>query len=178
MGADRQVVWSQSGLIGDEHPVPPDASARGCRWPAAFQLSIPSDWPSGYYSVLLRAQDAEQRAVGEIAFVVRSAHPGRDANILLQRTTNTDNAYNSWGGSTLYSGPDGPARRVSFDRPYAGFDGDGIYLFDISERVKDALDQRIVSDELKLEFLEKGGVEVLPGTFIQVSQPARRLTQH
>jgi hypothetical protein len=36
------------------------------------------------------------------------------------------------------------------------------------------LDRSVVSDELKSEFLEKGGVEVLPGTFIQVSRPGRR----
>jgi hypothetical protein len=177
VGAERKIVWSRTGLSGAEHPVPPDASTHGCRWPAAFQLTIPPDWPSGYYSAVLRAEHAEQKAVGEISFVVRSAHPGRDARILLQRTTNTDSAYNCWGGATLYNGPDGPARparRVSFDRPYAGFGENGIYLFDISEHVKDVLDQRIVSDELKSEFLEKGGVEVLPGTFIQVSQPARR----
>ena len=174
VGAERKVVWSQTGLMGAKHPVPPDASTHGCRWPAAFRLTIPRNWQSGYYSVRLRAEHGEQQANGEISFVVRSAHPGRDAKILLQRTTNTDCAYNSWGGSTFYNGPDGPAQRLSFDRPYAGFDEDGIYLFDISEHLKDALDQRIVSDELKSEFLEKSGVEVLPASFIQVSQPARR----
>jgi len=43
-----------------------------------------------------------------MSFVVRSAHPGRDSKILLERTTNTDNAYNSFGGTTLYGGPEGP----------------------------------------------------------------------
>ena len=50
-----------------------------------------------------------------------SGRPGRaGVRILLLRTTNTDAAYNSWGGYTLYSGPDGPAHRVSFDRPMPG----------------------------------------------------------
>ena len=174
VGAERKTVWSRTGLTGVEHPVPTDASTHGCRWPVAVQLTVPGDWPSGYYSVALRAEHGKQQAVGEIAFVVRSAHPGRDAKILLQRTTNTDCAYNSWGGSTLYAGPDGPARRVSFDRPYAGFDEDGIYLFDISDQVKDALDQRVVSDELRSELLEKGGVEALPGTFVKETHRGRR----
>ena len=53
--------------------------------------------------------------------MVRSARPGRDTKILLQLCTNTYNAYNNWGGSSLYGGPKGPARRVSFERPYVGF---------------------------------------------------------
>ena len=174
VGAQRKVVWSQRGLKGAEHPVPADASTHGCRWPAAFQMTIPSDWPSGYYSAILRAEHDRQQVVGEISFVVRSPYPGRDANILLQLTTNTDNAYNSWGGSTFYSGPDGPAQRLSFDRPYAGFDEDGTYLFNIAGGGKEGLDQRLVSDELKAEFLEKGGIEILPGSFIQLVQPGER----
>ena len=63
----------------------------------------------------------------------RGGNPGS----LLQRTTNTDAAYNSWGGYTLYGGPDGPAHRVSFDRPYAGFDEDGIYLFTLEGRFRE-----------------------------------------
>jgi hypothetical protein len=53
--------------------------------------------------------------------VVRSRHPGRDTRILLQLCTNTYNAYNRWGGSSLYGGPKGVVRRVSFERPYIGF---------------------------------------------------------
>ena len=46
--------------------------------------------------------------------MVRSRQPGRDTKILLQLCTNTYNAYNSWGGSSLYGGPQGalPARLV------------------------------------------------------------------
>lgn len=174
VGAERQVMWSRRGLCGTEHPVPADASTHGCRWPVAFELVIPRDWPSGYYSVILRAAHRHQQAVGEISFVVRSLYPGRDSKILLQRTTNTDCAYNSWGGSTFYNGPSRPAQRLSFDRPYAGFDEDGLYLFDVSKHLKDVLDQRIVSDELKSEFLEKGRIEVLPATFIQMAETGNR----
>ena len=174
VGAERKVVWSESRLTGAEHPVPADASTHGCRWPATFQLTIPREWPTGYYSATMRAEQGGQQAVGEMSFVVRSPHPGRDAKILLQLTTNTDNAYNSWGGSTFYNGPDRPAQRLSFDRPYAGFDEDGTYLFNITEGVKDGLDQRIVTDELKSELMEKGGVEILPGTFVQLVHPGER----
>jgi hypothetical protein len=122
LGARRQLVLGEQGLRGGRHPVPPDASSYGCRWPAAFQFDVPEGWPSGYYQVLLRTQEDNGRtASGEAFFVVRPRHPGRETRILLQLCTNTYNAYNNWGGSSLYGGPAGPARRVSFDRPYIGF---------------------------------------------------------
>ena len=48
------------------------------------------------------------------------AGPGRETPILLVLATNTYNAYNTWGGRSLYGGTRGHATRVSFNRPYAG----------------------------------------------------------
>jgi hypothetical protein len=121
VGARRQVVWSKEGLPGAKRPVPADASSHGCRWPAALEVPVAAAWPSGYYQVLLRAEEDGRQAQGEAFFVVRPVRPGRDAKILLQLCTNTYNAYNTYGGSSLYTGPREQGRRVSFDRPYAGF---------------------------------------------------------
>jgi hypothetical protein len=122
LGATRQVVFAKDNLPGEKHPTPPDASTHGCRWPAALEVAVPASWPSGYYQVLLRAAGGGPGAAdAEAFFVVRSPRPGRDAGILVQLCTNTYNAYNNWGGSSLYNGPKGPARRVSFERPYIGF---------------------------------------------------------
>jgi hypothetical protein len=129
-GARREVVWSAADLPGAEHSVPDDASANGCRWPVAFRVTVPEGWKSGYYSVKLRVADAggtfternQRTAEGTAFFVVRPAEPGRNARILLQLTTNTYNAYNNWGGYSLYSynGRNNvQGRRVSFDRPPA-----------------------------------------------------------
>jgi hypothetical protein len=120
VGARRQVVWNKEGLPGARHAVPPDASSHGCHWPAALEVPVAEAWPSGYYQVILRAEQDGRPAQGEAFFVVRGRR-GREAKVLLQLCTNTYNAYNTWGGSSLYNGPKGPARRVSFDRPYAGF---------------------------------------------------------
>ena len=158
VGATRAAVWSQTDLPGHHYPTPQNASSYGCNWPAALSLPIPEDWQSGYYSVILRASDADGRtAIGELSFVVRSAHPGRDTPILLQLTTNTDCAYNSWGGSTLYSGPDGPAKRLSFARPFAGFRlDDSLFLFSIEPSCAQTLNEGVVSDRLKSEFAAHG----------------------
>jgi hypothetical protein len=122
IGAKRSVVFTKDDVAGAKYPVPVDASSHGCRWPAALTITVSGEWPSGYYQVILRArEEGGRKAEGEAFFVVRSAKPGHEARILLQLCTNTYNAYNTWGGFSLYNGLTGPARRVSFDRPYAGF---------------------------------------------------------
>lgn len=128
LGVEREVVWRREGLEGAEHPVPGNASSHGCGWPQAFALEVPSSWRSGYYVATLRAEDQggaftrrnRRHAEGELSFVVRSANPGRDTKILLQLSTNTYNAYNNWGGHSLYSYHDRDGiqgHRVSFERP-------------------------------------------------------------
>ena len=158
VGSERQVVWTKGGLSGVEHPVPENSFSHGCDWPLALNVAVPENWKSGYYEVILRGTDRHgQSAKGEMSFVVRSAHPGRDTKILLQRTTNTDNAYNTWGGADLYRGKNGQARRVSFDRPYAGSVGyQGRFLFSISAAVEADLAQGKVTPALQKEFLDRG----------------------
>ncbi|HVC99143.1 MAG TPA: N,N-dimethylformamidase beta subunit family domain-containing protein [Pirellulales bacterium] len=122
VGATRQVVFRKDELPGATQPVPDDASSHGCRWPVACATPVSNEWRSGYYQVLLRTTEENGKtAQGEAFFVVRPKQPARDARILLQLATNTYNAYNNWGGTSLYGGPKGQGRRVSFDRPYAGF---------------------------------------------------------
>jgi hypothetical protein len=121
LGAERVVVWSRQGIPGKAYPVPRDASARGCQWPTALTLSLPSAWKSGYYSGRLHAKLPDGTTMqSELFFVVRPLHPGRDTKILLQLSTNTYNAYTNWGGYSLYAyhGKDKvQGRRVSFHRP-------------------------------------------------------------
>ena len=110
----RTVVWQRAGIPGSVQPVPPHAHRDGCDWPVTFTVTIPPDWPSGFYEVAFQADGASGvEATGHAFFVVRSAHPGRDTSILLVLGTNTYNAYNKWGGECLYTGS--PA--VSFARP-------------------------------------------------------------
>ena len=131
VGATREVLWNEKEIPGSAYPVPEDASAHGCRWPTSFKLSIPETWRSGYYEVSMRVEDNganftyrnRRTAEATMHFVVRSAQPGHDTKILLQLATNTYNAYNNWGGYSVY-GYHGhgnlQGHRVSFDRPMAG----------------------------------------------------------
>lgn len=171
IGLAQKLVWSDNELHGKQYPVPENATSHGCGWPVQFSLTIPKSWKSGYYSVILRGfDDSGSVAKGEISFVVRSAHPGRDTKILFQRSINTDNAYNSWGGSTMYSGPNGPTRRASFDRPFAGFaDSVRKFLFDIDETFQDSFNRGEIPKSLIKLFSDRG-YSLTPYAFISTDQ--------
>ena len=112
-GATRELVWSVGELTGSDHRVPDDADANGCGWPLSVSVFVGSDWRSGLYLVTLTARGApSDRATGYAAFVVRRGN--RAARALLVVATNTYNAYNSWGGKSLYTG----GVRVAFARPF------------------------------------------------------------
>ncbi len=108
-GAEREVVWRADAIAGTEHPIPATASADGCGWPATLTIPVSDDWRSGYHSVTLTS--GQERA--DAFFVIR---PERASSpILLGLSTATYNAYNDWGGPSLYTG----GTRVSFQRPLA-----------------------------------------------------------
>jgi hypothetical protein len=93
-------------------------------WPAAFDFTLPPDAASGVYLVKLSAGSSQAYAT----FVVREPSPR--APILVAIAVNTYQAYNSWGGTSLYDNsrsdwPSWHAYAVSFDRPYARGDGAG-----------------------------------------------------
>ncbi len=128
LGAETKTVWSKRNIPGKEHPVPDDASAQGCHWPEAFRVTVAKNWAPGYYAVKFHAEDRGGRwtqrgrrtADSEAFFVVRAAEPGKRTKILLQLASNTYNAYNNWGGSSVYaynSIAKNQGHRVSFDRP-------------------------------------------------------------
>jgi hypothetical protein len=112
-GAERLTVWSAEAVDGHVQPTPADADARGCDWDVSVEIPISDDWPSGFYLVTLTAHDApDDRAVGYAAFVVRAG--ARRNALLFVLATNTWNAYNNWGGRSLYTG----GHEVSFRRPW------------------------------------------------------------
>jgi hypothetical protein len=108
-GGERDVVWQADAVPGTEHPIPATASADGCRWPTTLRIPVGDDWRSGYYSLTLSSGGERAKTF----FVVR---PRDDPSpILLVLSTATYNAYNDWGGPSLYTG----GIRVSFERPLA-----------------------------------------------------------
>jgi hypothetical protein len=97
-GRDDEVVHAATAVAGQEHPVPEDAAARGCRWPAALKIPIAANWRSGFYLVRLTGSAGDTT---EAFFVVRATQPGA---ALLVLSTSTWAAYNDWGGPSYYTG--------------------------------------------------------------------------
>ena len=113
-GAEREVVWQRSGVPGSFIAPPPDADAFGCGWPVSVDVGVGDDWRPGFHLATLRAHDAAPgRDVAHAGFVVRAGAVRESMVLVLD--TNTWNAYNTWGGRSLYTG----GHRVSFGRPFA-----------------------------------------------------------
>jgi hypothetical protein len=130
-------------------PTPdPETGLVDANWELSYRFVIPSDWTSGYY--LAKLETIPDGLQQYIVFVVRNdSYP---STYLVQSPVNTWQAYNAWGGKSLYgwNSTDGvPAYKVSICRPYADGDGSG-YLF--------AWEIHMV------RFLEREGYDVTYGT--------------
>jgi N,N-dimethylformamidase beta subunit-like protein len=112
---------------GSVRPVPapnPTTGEIDAGWPVTDSVTVPSSWVSGYYMAkLVLTSGAQAGSAGSIYFIVREA-PTRHAAILVEAPVNTWEAYNNWGGKSLYAdGSTGaPAVKVSFNRPGIGQD--------------------------------------------------------
>ncbi len=118
VGAVREISSLVNDIPGHWREVPEHASSRGCEWPESFRYTIPEDQRSGYHEIVLRSTDeATGRLTESYAFfVVRPREVASESpSLLLVLATNTYNAYNDWGGPSLYTG----ATQVSFRRPMA-----------------------------------------------------------
>ncbi|WP_088892614.1 N,N-dimethylformamidase beta subunit family domain-containing protein [Leptolyngbya ohadii] len=92
-----------------------------CNWQDPYWLTIPTDaksgWISGVYLAKLTANRSQKQSY--IIFVVRQ--DDRPSDYLFQSSVTTFQAYNNWGGKSLYrwNSRGGQALKVSFNRPYA-----------------------------------------------------------
>ncbi|MEA2478309.1 MAG: hypothetical protein QOJ07_231 [Thermoleophilaceae bacterium] len=91
-------------------------------WKTTDSFRVGGDWVSGYYQAVLRITAGPSAGgVGRVPVIVREG-ARRRAEILLQAPVNAWQAYNRWGGRSLYESIDPagkPAVKVSFDRPLA-----------------------------------------------------------
>ncbi len=138
-GAGGRLVRQDRGLraVLPVRPRPePDLGLVEAGWAPALELTAGPDWTSGSYLAVLKPTRGD---AGYVPFVVRppapKAQPGGPAPILFVSAATTWQAYNAWGGKSLYnatsSGIDMPAEttravEVSFDRPHLVDQGAGI----------------------------------------------------
>jgi len=169
-GAGGRRIACSPSCSGDESgasqppPPAPDASTGevDAGWSVTDRIRIPAGAASGYYLakfVLTTGPAAGQARAYPV--IVRSSQPHR-ASILVQVPVNTWQAYNSWGGKSLYSSnsTDGVrATHVSFNRPFVGL--------------------QLFREELQLvRFLEREGYDVSYQTDLDSSRDRWALSEH
>lgn len=93
-----------------------DTKMRVAGWGPSLELTVTDDWPPGSYLIKLVASSGEAHYVP--LTVRRDTGVG---SLVVVSAVTTWQAYNPWGGCSLYECFDGPGRSkvVSFDRPYA-----------------------------------------------------------
>ena len=131
IGARR--VWQSAEVPGVRQAPPaliPPTNTIECQWTPSLALAVDATWPPGAYLLKLVGATGEQ---GFVPLCVRD--DSSTSAILIQQSVTTWQAYNLWGGFSLYYGNkdgaqtfsqdagtgtfDDRARIVSFDRPYS-----------------------------------------------------------
>jgi hypothetical protein len=88
-GANRELVWETTGVVGEYLAPPDDADANGCGWPSGVEFAVDETWRSGFHLVTLTAHGAPVgRNVAHAGFVVRG-NPADPARALYVLDTNT-----------------------------------------------------------------------------------------
>lgn len=170
-GLGGRLMYSSSRLAGIQQPAPiidPATRMVSCdNWRSPVHLPIPPGWVSGVYLIKLLAG----KYMRYITFVLRNDQS--HSAILFQTSVLTYQAYNSWGGYSLYGGPgqgegetstQNRAYVVSFDRP--------------SDRADGAGDFPIYNEYNLLSWLERAGYDVSYSTDIDTDQRGATLLHH
>jgi hypothetical protein len=117
-GAQRVAELRSPGYVAQPQPECLNEVATGLidcgGWKESASWAVPPDARSGVYVARLIRDDTS--GASQVLFVVRD-DASRSA-ILLQTSDTTWQAYNDWGGNSLYTGaPAGRAYKVSYNRP-------------------------------------------------------------
>src|SRR6185312_6218223 len=166
-GTGGRLIAPAMQLAGTAQPSCPTVDSTGlieCNWANPYVLRIPndtadsSDWASGVYLAKLTGSSGRQ---SYIVFVVRD--DARPSDYLFQSNVDTYQAYNNWGGRSLYAyNSDFQARKVSFNRPYIDSQGAGQYLYGYEYPM--------------VRFLEREGYDVTYASDLDVHENANLLS--
>jgi len=158
-GAGGRLVATTKLLAGGAQPPAAVDTALGtvsCHWRPSWRFEIDERFVPGCYLFKLVADNGWMQWV---PLTVRDATPG--APFLAINSVTTWQAYNPWGGWSLYNGPTGRADVVSFDRPYELGLGQSNFLF----------------NELPLVYqMERLGLDVQYWTDIDLHERGAELT--
>jgi hypothetical protein len=122
----RLMFGPVTGIQATNQTIPTPDPTTGfleCNWVNPYLLTTGSNWTSGVYLAKLTASSTGKQSY--IIFVVRDDSSSSD--LLFQQSTNTYQAYNNWGGKSLYAFNSSStptinstaAVMVSYNRPYS-----------------------------------------------------------
>ncbi len=115
-------------------------------WGLSATWAVPDDAVSGVY--IARLERADTGGASHIVFVVRN--DTSSSPIVFQTSDTTWQAYNEYGGNSLYSGePWGRAVKVSYNRP-----------FTVREDTPSGRDSFFGSEYAMIRWLERNGYDV------------------
>jgi len=132
-GKQGRLVWkspTMTGLLQAPAIVDRRTNMAEAPWAPTLDVVIDRSWTPGNYLFKLVAD------TGHMQYVPLTIRDDRSrAALLVVNAVTTWQAYNTWGGHSLYegvgasgSGPTGRSQVVSFDRPYNNDSGAGDYL--------------------------------------------------
>jgi hypothetical protein len=170
-GIGARFVQSLGSFPGVHQAIPSPDPVTGMvactNWVKTTTLQVPSTWVSGVYLAKLTNPAGKSSF---IYFVVRD--DGGHEDILFQTSVTTYQAYNIWGGISLYDNqttksiyPYAHATKVSFDRPFDPLDGNGTGHY-------------LLFEEYFVYWLEQQGYDVAYTTNLDTDSNASPLTNH
>ena len=131
-------------------------------WPVTDVVKTGRSWVSGYYLIEVLLTTGPDAGKAATTFVIlRSPPSASQSSILVQVPVNTWEAYNQWGGKSLYDFGTPRAHAVSFDRPF-GLDAQGPMWWEIQ----------------LVRFLEREGYDVSYQTDLDTDRDPASLLQH
>ena len=98
-GAREETVFFQPSIPGAAQDYRADAHEHGARWRVSYLLAIDARWKSGLYAARLADPGG---ASFDITFIVRNSGRPAAGTLAVLASTNTWQAYNDWGGTSLY----------------------------------------------------------------------------
>jgi hypothetical protein len=164
-GTGARLVWSSEpvpGKVQAPATLIAETNTYEARWDPSTEITITEDWPDGSYLFKLIASTGQQRWV---PLTVRD--DTSDAAYLVVNAVTTWQAYNRWGGCSLYTCPGGSGERskvVSFDRPY--------------DIVTDGSGDFIGNELAAVMRMEEWGLDVTYATSLDLHQRPALLANH
>ena len=169
-GSGGREMWRSGPVLARPAAVPPPAGPTRMvvlRWPVVAHLQIPPTWTPGLYAVTAAPADAPAQ-MSLAPLVVRA--DGVPTPLLVMDSDLTWAAYNSFGGSDLYTGTVGGEKNTPAGRSYE--------VMLARPLVRSGLIQFVARDAAVAALIESNGLSVAYTTDTAVDNDPGQLLSH